>query len=77
MGVITSTEWIKLFLGKMGIDPSTVTRVVIDAVPSAPLMVYVSYCGTDALLDVRPPRAEEVDIVFTHNLEAEENGILS
>lgn len=73
MSAITGAEWIKLVLSKMGIDPSIVSRVVIDATYDGLVSVYVSLFATDALLEVIPPTVEEVRVVIVTDGE-QENG---
>ena len=61
---ITGNEWIRLVLEKLGIDTSNVRRVVIDAQIGHALMFYIEHFGTNALLEVRPPEAKEVEIII-------------
>ena len=60
---ITGNEWIRLVLEKLGVDPSNVRRVVIDAQVGHALMFYIEHFGTNELLEVRPPEAKEVEII--------------
>ena len=60
---ITGNEWISLVLEKLGIDPSNVRRVVIDAQVGHVVIFYIEHFGTSALLEVRPPEAKEVEII--------------
>ena len=59
---ISGDQWITHILEKLGIDSTRASRVVIDARVGAPLVFHITYFGTDALLDVRPPEANEVQI---------------
>ena len=63
---ITGNEWIQLVLEKLGIDPSNVRRVVIDAQIGQELIFYIEHYGTNALLEVRPPEAKEVEIIINY-----------
>ena len=63
---IKGNEWIRLVLEKLGIDSSDVRRVVIDAQVGHPLIFFIEHYGISALLDVRPPEANEVEIVVNY-----------
>ena len=61
--LIGSDEWMCRFLDALGVESDRVARLVIDAVPGNILTVYVTYYGGLALLDVKPPSADEVKII--------------
>ena len=60
---IYSDEWICLFLEKLGYDPDSVQRIVVDAQPGEPLMVHIQLIADSGALEVRPPEPTEVQVV--------------
>ena len=57
--IISSDRWISHVLEKMDIDPSRVSRVVIDAKAGSILTLYITYYGGPELLDVIPVKIVE------------------
>ena len=57
--IISSDRWISHVLEKMDIDPSRVSRVVIDAKAGGILTLYIAYYGGPELLDVIPVKIVE------------------
>jgi hypothetical protein len=61
--LIDGSEWACLVLEKLKVDPDLVSRVVIDCQVGQPLKFYIEHYGTTDLLDIRPPEANECEIV--------------
>ena len=73
--IINSDKWMQQVLRAMGIDPTHVGRVVVDAQAGELLQVYVQYYGGPEMLDVQPPSAEfaQVAIIGTPQPTAPED----
>ncbi len=62
--VITSEQFVMKWADALGIEIAKCNRVVIDCKAGDAMRIYVSYFGTDALLDVEPPEPEAVKITI-------------
>ena len=68
--VISGNEFMVKWAEALGLPPTT-RRVVIDADVNKALIVYVSCYGTEDLLTIEPPSADEVRIIVSEKVQRE------
>ena len=61
---LTAKRWSKQICEKLGIDPFQVSRIVIDLTPNDMATLFVTFVGTEDLLDIELPDPRDIRIVM-------------